>query len=80
MANTLAVDDDVKIQGWLRVMVGGKGRHVNTASSGQQGIDLFRREQPHVTILECEMPDMDGLALLREIRVVDTQAPCHDVD
>jgi CheY-like chemotaxis protein len=28
-----------------------------------------------VTILDFEMPDMDGLAVLREIRAVDPRAP-----
>jgi len=75
MANILAVDDDEKIRGLLHVMLRRKGHHVTTASSGQQGIELFRRERPHVTILDFEMPDMDGLAVLREIRAIDPQTP-----
>lgn len=46
-----------------------------TARDAQQGIELFRRERPQVTILDVEMPDMDGLAVPREIRAVDPQAP-----
>lgn len=45
-----------------------------TASDGQKDIELFRRECSHVTILNFEMPDMDGLTMLREIRTVDQQA------
>ena len=75
MANILAVDDDGKIRELLRVMLGRKGHQVMTASDGHKGIDLFRRERPHVTILDFEMPDMDGLAVLRAIRTVDPQAP-----
>lgn len=75
MANILAVDDDGKIRELLHVMLRRKGHHVTTASSGQKGIELFRRERPHVTILDFEMPDMDGLAVLREIRAVDPRAP-----
>lgn len=75
MANILAVDDDEKIRELLHVMLRRKGHHVITANNGQQGIELFRRERPHVTILDFEMPDMDGLAVLRAIRAVDPQAP-----
>jgi len=75
MANILAVDDDEKIRELLHVMLRRKGHRVITASYGQKGIELFRRERPHVTILDFEMPDMDGLAVLREIRAVDPQAP-----
>ncbi|MBI3355931.1 MAG: response regulator [Nitrospirae bacterium] len=75
MANILAVDDDEKIRELLHVVLRRKGHHVITASYGQKGIELFRRERPHVTILDFEMPDMDGLAVLRDIRAVDPQAP-----
>jgi len=75
MANILAVDDDEKIRGLLHVMVRRKGHLVITASSGQNGIELFRRERPHGTILDFELPDRDGLAVLREIRAVDPRAP-----
>ena len=46
-----------------------------TARDGQQGIELFRRERPHVTMLDFEVPDRDGRAVLREIRAVDPQTP-----
>ena len=52
-----------------------KGHQVRTASDGHTGIALFRRERPHVTILDFEMPGMDGLAVLRAIREIDAQAP-----
>lgn len=74
MAIILAVDDDEKIRELLHVMLRRKGHHVVTANNGQQGIELFRRERPQVTILDFEMPDMDGLAVLRAIRAVDSQA------
>jgi len=75
VANILIVDDDEKIRGLLQVMLGRKGHHVITASYGRKGIELFCRERPHVMILDFEMPDMDGLGVLREIRAVDLQAP-----
>jgi len=75
MANILAVDDDEKVRELLHVMLRREGHHVITASSGQNGIELFRRERPHITILDFEMPDRDGLAVLREIRAVDPRAP-----
>ncbi len=75
MANILAVDDDEKVRELLHVMLRREGHHVITASSGQKGIELFRRERPHITILDFEMPDRDGLAVLREIRAVDPRAP-----
>ncbi len=69
------MDDDEKVRELLHVMLRREGHHVITASSGQKGIELFRRERPHITILDFEMPDRDGLAVLREIRAVDPRAP-----
>ena len=75
MANILAVDDDEKIRDLLSTLLRRKGHHVLTASHGQKGIDVFRRERPDVTILDFEMPDMDGLVVLRQIREIDPHAP-----
>lgn len=75
MANILTVDDDEKIRELLSTILRRKGHRVFTADHGQKGIDVFRRERPHVTILDFEMPDMDGLAVLKQIREIDPRAP-----
>ncbi len=75
MANILTVDDDEKIRELLSTILRRKGHRVFTADHGQNGIDVFRRERPHVTILDFEMPDMDGLAVLKQIREIDPRAP-----
>jgi len=75
MANMLAVDDDEKIRELLHVRLRRKRHPVMTASDGQKGIELFRLERPQVTMLDFEVPDRDGRAVLREIRAVDPPAP-----
>ena len=75
MANILTVDDDEKIRDLLCTILRRKGHHVHTADHGQKGIDVFRRERPQVTILDFEMPDIDGLEVLRQIRAIDPHAP-----
>jgi DNA-binding response OmpR family regulator len=52
MANILAVDDDEKIRELLYTILRLKEHHVLTAGQGQKGIDVFRRERSHVTILD----------------------------
>jgi DNA-binding response OmpR family regulator len=69
------VNDDEQICELLSTVVKRKGHHVFTADHGQKGIDVFRRERPHVTILDFEMPDFDGLEVLRQIRAIDPHAP-----
>jgi phosphoserine phosphatase RsbU/P len=56
MAKILAIDDDPRMRDLLDVMLRRKGHHVLTADHGQKGVDVFKRERPHVTILDFEMP------------------------
>src|SRR5262245_17099010 len=51
------------------------GYHVLSATSGVEGLSLFRQQSPRVTILDLRMPEMDGLTVLREIRAYDPHAP-----
>ena len=37
---------------------------VGTASDGQEGLALIRREQPHMVLTDIRMPNMDGLTML----------------
>jgi CheY-like chemotaxis protein len=51
------------------------GYQVLSATSGVEGLTLFRQQAPRVTILDLRMPEMDGLTVLKEIRAYDPQAP-----
>ncbi|HEU4686145.1 MAG TPA: response regulator, partial [Nitrospira sp.] len=51
------------------------GYEVRTATSGLEGLTLFRQHLPRVTILDLRMPGMDGLTVLKEIRAMDPYAP-----
>jgi CheY-like chemotaxis protein len=47
---------------------------VLSATSGIEGLTLFRQQAPRVTILDLRMPEMDGLTVLKEIRAYDPHA------
>jgi DNA-binding response OmpR family regulator len=51
------------------------GYDVRSATSGLDGLNLFRQHNPRVTILDLRMPEMDGLTVLKEIRAIDPHAP-----
>lgn len=40
---------------------------VGEAGTGHEGLDLIRREQPDVAVLDYQMPDLDGLAVVQAI-------------
>ena len=41
---------------------------IGKAADGQEGLDLIRNLKPDVILLDIRMPDMDGLAMLSELR------------
>lgn len=48
---------------------------VNHCSDGEQGLSLFYQLKPEVVILDVMLPGMDGFAIARKIREIDTETP-----
>ena len=48
---------------------------VGTAANGREGIDLVKQLQPDVVTCDIEMPVLDGLQTVTEIRTFDRQLP-----
>lgn len=71
MARMLVVDDEESIRTLLRTVLKRKGHEVFLADSGQQGIDLFERMHPLITILDLHLPDLNGLEVLSRLRAID---------
>lgn len=74
MAKILVIDDELGILDLVDEVLHRKGHDVILAENGRTGLKLFRRERPHVTILDFNMPDVAGMAVLREIRTLDPNA------
>jgi len=70
----LIVDDEDSIRTLVQTMLKQEGRHVALAAKGKDAITVFKMERPHLTILDIDMPDIDGITVLREIRTIDPQA------
>jgi DNA-binding response OmpR family regulator len=64
----LVVDDDPDIVRLLKYFLEAKGRQVQTASTGAEALELFKKEPPDLVILDVVMPGMDGWAVLQKIR------------
>ncbi len=70
----LLVDDEAGIRASLKVVLEPTYEALS-ASTAQEGLDLFRRESPHLVLLDVVMPGMDGLTLLKTIREEDARVP-----
>jgi len=64
----LAVDDEPDARQLLRVLLTQHGAKVTTAESAHRAIALIESEQPDVLVSDIGMPDVDGYALLQQIR------------
>lgn len=70
----LVVDDEEYIRTLVQTMLKHEGRHVVLAAMGKEAIAVFQKERPDLTILDIDMPDIDGITVLRQIRAINPQA------
>ncbi|MFA5139111.1 MAG: response regulator [Elusimicrobiota bacterium] len=65
----LVVDDSSMYRELLKVMLEGLGHTlVGEAETGADAVAQFASAKPDLVTLDISLPDMDGLAVLREIR------------
>ncbi|RAL24380.1 response regulator transcription factor [Thermoflavimicrobium daqui] len=65
----LLVDDEESIIDILRIVLTKEGfQHLYTAYDGQTAMQLCKKVQPHLVILDVMLPDMEGFDVCREIR------------
>jgi len=67
-AKILLVDDEALVRDELGGLLVDEGYQVITGSDGQQGLELFRSEQPDMVITDMRMPRVSGLELVSSIR------------
>lgn len=69
MAHTvLVVDDDPVVHSVLSRVLGGAGYHLARANNGREALELATRDLPQLIILDVLMPDIGGLAVLRQLK------------
>ncbi|HEY9085479.1 MAG TPA: response regulator transcription factor [Candidatus Tyrphobacter sp.] len=69
-ARVAVVDDDRMVREMLELGLTREGFEVATAADGQAALELVRRFDPEVIILDIMMPKIDGLALLPMLREI----------
>jgi len=67
--SVLVVDDHPVVRAGLRAMIDAQPdmETVAEAASGEDAIDLFRRHQPAVTLMDLRMPGMGGVEAIKAI-------------
>jgi CheY-like chemotaxis protein len=65
----LIIDDDAESIRLLRELLDlGGGYRIFSAQNGMEGIAMVARRRPHLVIVDLRMPEMDGFAVIRELR------------
>ncbi|MEE9200244.1 MAG: response regulator [Candidatus Brocadiales bacterium] len=68
MKTVLVIEDNVDNMELISLILEKNGYKVLKAETGQQGFDMALEARPDFIILDIQLPDMDGLEVLRKIR------------
>jgi len=69
MAKILAVDDSASMRQMVGFTLKGAGHDVHDASDGKEALKVVQLEgQFDLVISDINMPNMDGIALIKELR------------
>lgn len=67
-AKIVAVDDDPTVLIFLEQVLKAEGYDIHTTSDGRGALVSMAESVPDLVILDVDMPDLDGLALLKAMR------------
>lgn len=65
----LVVDDEEGVRESVREVLSDEGYRVVDTADGSRVIDLIKQEKPGLVLLDVWMPEIDGIGLLKEIKV-----------
>lgn len=68
MARIILADDDEIVAKIVSDTLIDAGHAVGWVKDGRQALEVIRRRPPDLVILDCNMPEMSGILVLREMR------------
>lgn len=71
MYKVVIIDDEpIIVEGISRMVPWGKYgcQIVDTANDGMEGLDVIRRQKPHIVFTDIAMPGLDGLSMLAGLK------------
>lgn len=86
MFNILVCDDDKEIVDAIDIYLSQEGYHILKAYDVLQAIEIMKKEEVHLILLDIMMPNLDGIRATRKIRetssvpIIMLSAKSEDVD
>ena len=71
--NILVVDDESTIRESLRLVLEEEGYETSIASDGKEALDLIKVNDFDIIITDLKMPEIDGMALIRQCQQICPQ-------
>ncbi len=75
MATIQIIDDEPGIRKLLGIVLKGDGHTVIEAATGPEGVAVYDAYRPDLILCDVVMPDMDGIAVLQQIKTLNPSAP-----
>ena len=66
--HVLLIEDNRAVAEMIKLLLSGKGFNIAVADCGEDGIDLAKRYNYDIIILDLQLPDISGLQVLRTLR------------
>ncbi|HUV71712.1 MAG TPA: response regulator transcription factor [Clostridia bacterium] len=66
--NVLAVEDDTDLREYLKELLTDHGYAVQTAANGVEALNLIKKVEPDLVILDLGLPDIDGESVCSQIK------------
>ena len=66
--HVLIVEDDKEIREGIKIYLKSQGYQVYQAADGVEGLEVIKREEIHLAIVDIMMPRMDGITMTAKLR------------
>lgn len=74
----LYVDDDPDYREAMRAIIESAGYAMAEAETGEQGLEVYRKQRPDLVIVDLMMEEVDsGTSFVKELRLLGNEAPIY---